>query len=117
MALPIKNPFTPTLTILLSPILHPLSDSNIPANKVPNRETATKQATPRLLSGISRDVLQKEVAIILGDMADARTRWMVDTLLTATDWIDLYPRPSLFTIRLTMLDTQAHSSFAADIGL
>ena len=61
--------------------------------------------------------LGKEVAIILGDIADARTRWMVDTLLTTTDWIDLYPRPSLFTIRLTMLDTQAHSSLAADISL
>jgi len=54
---------------------------------------------------------------MLGDIADARTRWMVDILLTTTDWIDLYPRPSLFTIRLAMLNTPAHSSFAADIGL
>ena len=61
--------------------------------------------------------LGKEVAIVLGDMADARTRWMVDTLLTTTDWIDLYPRPSLFTIRLAMLNMPAHSSLAADIGL
>jgi len=54
---------------------------------------------------------------MLGDIADARTRWMVDTLLTTPDWIDLYPRPSLFTIRLAMLDMPAHSSLAADIGL
>jgi len=66
---------------------------------------------------ISCKQLGKKVAIILGDIADTRTRWMVDILLITTDWIDLCRRPSLFIIRLAMLNMPAHSSLAADIGL
>ena len=58
--------------------------------------------------------LGKKVTIMLGDIGDARTRWMVDILLTTADWIDLCRRPSLFAIRLAMLNTPVHLSLAAD---
>ena len=38
-------------------------------------------------------------------------------ILTTTRRIDLCRRPSLFTIRLTMLNTPVHLSIAADTGL
>ena len=38
-------------------------------------------------------------------------------ILTTTGWIDLCRRPSLFTIRLAMLNTPVHLSLAADTGL
>jgi len=38
-------------------------------------------------------------------------------ILTTTSWIDLCRRPSLFTIRLAMLNAPVHLSLAADTGL
>ena len=61
-------------------------------------ETTAKQADPRLLDRLARDALQPgreegyiKTVIILGDIADVRTSWMVDVLVgsTNTDYIKL----------------------------
>jgi len=77
--------------------LHPYSyDPHLSADKVSSREPATKQATPRLLDGLARYTLQParkrgyiKIATISRDIADARTPWMVNVLVSSTD-IDCY---------------------------
>jgi len=66
---------------LLSPILYSFRLQYLPADKVPDREATTKQVAPRL---IDRQ-LGKKVTIMLGDIGDAPTRWMVDVLSGSAD--------------------------------
>ena len=72
----------------------------LPADKVPDRETTTKQAVPRLIDRLARHAMQParkegyiKFATIFGHIADARTSWMVDVFVgsissISTDYID-----------------------------
>jgi len=71
------------------PLSYPLSDSNI---SPPTKYLTGKQLQNMSLQDLSTDMLdmsckqlRKKVAIMLGDIGDARTRWIVDVFAGSVD--------------------------------
>ena len=85
---------------LLSNFLPSFQVKYIPADKVPDKETNTKQVVPRLIDRLARHAMQParkkgyiKFATIFGHIADARTSWTVDVFVGSissinTDYID-----------------------------
>ena len=102
----IKPLHPPIPTILLSPILYPLCESNIsPQVKSQIGKQLRGLNKPRLDFSTDLFVMPTKegyikIANMLGDIADARTPWMVDILVCSTD-VDCNNRfcrpPSLFS--------------------